>query len=339
MFIMHNVAALWIHLLIEYAALSLLLFVNNVRAQVEYCDVPDINECTSAPCTNGAACTDSLNDTSIPHNSYRCTCLAGFGNGTCAEPPEWLPTTLLGGAGLCDVGNGGNCDIDLDECLSSPCAAGEACFDSSTDPTLQPDEYYCEAAEMDSCHSSPCFNGGTCSSAAVVADGHRQWLLQCTEGVPTVNFTGSEQHEEVVIYDGDSDDAPVLLSCGGYCDANMGGACNGSKGIPCTSARGTGSRVIVGFELSVSSSSVVVDPTAWVYASFLCEAVPTLGPGSVNGGRRSLQDRAAPPPVRDLFFVCLWIGLSVILSVCICTSLPLCLCVYRSVSLPIAVSL
>eukprot|EP01046_Picozoa_sp_COSAG06_P097049 COSAG06_NODE_43159_length_374_cov_1.640000_1_plen_55_part_10 len=32
----------------------------------EQCDVPDIDECASKPCANGAACTDSLVDPTIP---------------------------------------------------------------------------------------------------------------------------------------------------------------------------------------------------------------------------------------------------------------------------------
>ena len=46
------------------------------------CDT-DVDECKSSPCKNGAACTDSTVDSSVPVNTYRCTCLAGFANGFC----------------------------------------------------------------------------------------------------------------------------------------------------------------------------------------------------------------------------------------------------------------
>ena len=93
----------------------------------DQCDVPDIDECASKPCANGAACTDSLVDPTIPHREYRCACRAGFANGTCAV--GWI-AAVRQYAGLCAAA-AGNCDVDLDECLSRPCSAGTVCYDRS----------------------------------------------------------------------------------------------------------------------------------------------------------------------------------------------------------------
>ena len=94
------------------------------------CDIPDVDECASSPCDNGAACRDSHNDTTIPHREYRCVCRGGFANGTCAV--GWL-ATVPQYVGLCNI-SAGNCDVELDECLSHPCEPGAACTDLSTDP-------------------------------------------------------------------------------------------------------------------------------------------------------------------------------------------------------------
>ena len=83
--------------------------------EVSQCDVPDIDECASAPCTNGAACRDSLVDAAIPHRQYRCVCRSGFANGTCAV--DWL-AAVPQYDGLCTVA-AGNCDVELDDALTT----------------------------------------------------------------------------------------------------------------------------------------------------------------------------------------------------------------------------
>ena len=51
----------------------------------------DIDECASAPCRNGATCTDLV-------NGYTCTCA-----------PGWTGT---------------HCETDINECISNPCVNG-----------------------------------------------------------------------------------------------------------------------------------------------------------------------------------------------------------------------
>ena len=70
----------------------------------------------------------------------------------------------------------GNCDVDVDECLSAPCLHG-VCFDSNTDPRtpMPPNAYRCSCADgfesagggncdvdVDECASDPCMHGATC---------------------------------------------------------------------------------------------------------------------------------------------------------------------------------
>ena len=106
------------------------------------CDV-DIDECTSGPCENGAVCSESGDAANIPLDSYSCNCTAGYVNGVCARENEvWIFTyTDDAGLGLCSIDLAGNCDIDLDECISTPCENGGACTDSSSDPAVPADGY------------------------------------------------------------------------------------------------------------------------------------------------------------------------------------------------------
>eukprot|EP01046_Picozoa_sp_COSAG06_P016218 COSAG06_NODE_1066_length_10841_cov_14.808806_14_plen_500_part_00 len=210
----------------------------------EQCDIPDIDECASKPCANGAACTDSLVDPTIPHREYRCACRAGFANGTCAV--GWI-AAVRQYAGLCAVAEG-NCDVDLDECLSQPCAAGTVCYDMSKD-AVEPvsDAYRCEAdaPDVDSCASNPCGNGAVCSSAApsppIVP---ALYSLGCPAGVPVVTFLNVRARDEFTVYDGENAaTAPVLLTCGGACANADRDGCNEA----CTTARGSGSFLVVSF--------------------------------------------------------------------------------------------
>ena len=74
------------------------------------CDI-DVDECASDPCQNGATCAESLADSALPTDNYRCECTPGF------------------------VGE--NCDMD-DPCAAAAgaCASDSACLAemSSGDP-------------------------------------------------------------------------------------------------------------------------------------------------------------------------------------------------------------
>ena len=47
------------------------------------CDA-DVNECESSPCANGAVCSESSSNETVPITEYRCTCVPGTTNGWCA---------------------------------------------------------------------------------------------------------------------------------------------------------------------------------------------------------------------------------------------------------------
>jgi hypothetical protein len=162
----------------------------------------DINECVSNPCQNGAYCSDSSSDPSIPIASYKCTCAGGWGNGMCTGDSLAYPEY----AGVCAVQEDGNCDLDIDECVSSPCVNGATCTDSTVDSSIPFDSYKCDCTpgwangicaptrsghavsrplfghlsaydeecavpegtcdlDIDECVSNPCQNGGVCSDS------------------------------------------------------------------------------------------------------------------------------------------------------------------------------
>ena len=100
------------------------------------CDI-DVDECVSNPCQNGAACTDSSVDPSIPWNAYKCACVAGFANGACDYD------FIRAYTDECNIQIGGNCDLDVDECASSPCQNGATCTESTVESTVSFHAYQC----------------------------------------------------------------------------------------------------------------------------------------------------------------------------------------------------
>ena len=87
------------------------------------CDM-DVDECKSNPCKNGAKCTHSAVANKIGHHSYSCACGAGYAGGMCAY------SFIAQYDAACSVQEGGNCDIDVDECASKPCQNGAKCTHS-----------------------------------------------------------------------------------------------------------------------------------------------------------------------------------------------------------------
>ena len=67
-------------------------------------------------------------------HTYQCTCVAGFANGVCEYDyiTEFeTECTVMESSQTESLG--GNCDIDVDECASSPCANGATCTESAVE--------------------------------------------------------------------------------------------------------------------------------------------------------------------------------------------------------------
>ena len=97
----------------------------------------DINECASSPCVNGAACSDSTDaDSDVVVGAYSCTCVDGFASGICAYNdviPQYEDQCAIVGSLQIGLSAGaGNCEVDVDECASTPCANDQPCFESTS---------------------------------------------------------------------------------------------------------------------------------------------------------------------------------------------------------------
>ena len=107
----------------------------------------EIDECLSHPCQNNATCMDLLDtdgDCPTCFEGYNCSCDVGVGG--------------IYEKGLYSGFEGFNCEINIDECLSSPCVRGN-CSDRIA-------AYHCTCPggweghncneDIDECRSSPC---------------------------------------------------------------------------------------------------------------------------------------------------------------------------------------
>lgn len=121
----------------------------------------DFDECTLNPCLHDGACSDSSADTSIPIDAFRCTCIPGWANGICSNSFDEESDSSLSGfmqqyVDQCSVTGAsastnpldgsffaGICDIDMTECSSNPCH-NAPCTDSTSDPLIAIDFYFCD---------------------------------------------------------------------------------------------------------------------------------------------------------------------------------------------------
>ena len=108
----------------------------------------DVDECASTPCKNSATCVDSSTDASVSAHAYRCVCKAGFANGFCKYNfiGEYTDRCQVRESSE-NVTLTGNCDVDVNECDSSPCTNGAACTDSTSNTALSVAEYSCACVD------------------------------------------------------------------------------------------------------------------------------------------------------------------------------------------------
>ena len=149
-------------------------------------------------------------------HTYQCVCLSGFANGACGYTDYITEYTAA-----CTVDNSaatafsGNCDVDVDECDSSPCVNGATCTDSADNSAIPVHAYKCACAagyangdcayttitdytgqcmvalggncdiDVDECESDPCQNGGTCTdstSNGTASIGAWDYTCTCVNG-------------------------------------------------------------------------------------------------------------------------------------------------------------
>jgi hypothetical protein len=77
--------------------------------------------------------TTSSTNSTISTDAYRCSCKAGYGNGTCAHGflSQYLSQCKITESES-RAGYGGNCDMDVTACINSPCKDTAQCVDSTT---------------------------------------------------------------------------------------------------------------------------------------------------------------------------------------------------------------
>uniref|UniRef100_A0A8C9W046 Neurogenic locus notch homolog protein 1 n=1 Tax=Scleropages formosus TaxID=113540 RepID=A0A8C9W046_SCLFO len=144
----------------------------------------NINECLSQPCHNGGTCQDKENsyicicpkgtagfncevnlddckDNPCDYgkcidkiNGYECACEAGYTGEDFVNVKIVIPLSLTGTM----------CNINIDECASSPCHNGGTCVDGINNFTCSCPEGYSPNCQtnINECASNPCLNQGTC---------------------------------------------------------------------------------------------------------------------------------------------------------------------------------
>ncbi|PWA28849.1 hypothetical protein CCH79_00012875 [Gambusia affinis] len=136
----------------------------------------EVNECLSSPCLNEGLCVDEV-------NKFSCSCAEGFTapleNGH--DPDVAQNKDEFDTPDVEELSNipGSLCELEINECLSSPCLNGGVCEDLTGD-------YSCNCAvgfsgdrceiNTDECYSSPCLNGGSC------IDDVNSFRCKCVEG-------------------------------------------------------------------------------------------------------------------------------------------------------------
>uniref|UniRef100_A0A452SNF0 Neurogenic locus notch homolog protein 1 n=1 Tax=Ursus americanus TaxID=9643 RepID=A0A452SNF0_URSAM len=193
--------------------------VGTAEGRVLMCNV-NIDECAGNPCHHGGTCEDGI-------NSFTCHCPEGYHGPTClSEVNECSSNPCIHGA-CRDIGepflpggspedspgaqeahrweNGGEawrrglnlharppgqtCEVDVNECVKSPCHHGASCQNTNGGYRCHCHAGYtghdCET-DVDDCRPNPCHNGGSCT------DGVNTAFCDCLPG-----FQGAFCEEDI----------------------------------------------------------------------------------------------------------------------------------------------
>ncbi|XP_028845065.1 protein eyes shut homolog isoform X2 [Denticeps clupeoides] len=212
----------------------------------------DVKECASAPCLNGARCVES----DVP-GDFSCTCPPFFTGPRCSAPFDPCDrqhdpclhnstclTTADGTAScICRAGfEGTHCEIDTNECSSSPCQNQGYCLDrvNHYSCVCKPgfSGTHCEE-DINECASSPCQNGGICQDLV------NSFRCNCQPGYfgPLCNMDVNECEALPCLHGGFCINKPGGFKCvcrPGFSDpCQNGGRCiDGSSGYQCLCPRG-----------------------------------------------------------------------------------------------------
>ncbi|XP_048237830.1 neurogenic locus notch homolog protein 1-like isoform X2 [Haliotis rufescens] len=229
------------------------------------CD-EDVDDCLTTPCKNNGSCSDAGT------NNFTCSCTQGWLGPTCENVDYCFgasctnnATCVLGADNYtcsCQPGwTGWLCDVDVDDCESTPCKNSGNCTDTGTN------NYTCSCGtgwtgdtcetDVKECETDPCVNGtcqegpgnftcvcdadyqGTlcdeviddclaspCSHSGTCVDGIGNYTCNCTD-----HWTGRNCTEDV-------DECSASLCKNGYCQNTIGNyTCycnNGWEGQECS---------------------------------------------------------------------------------------------------------
>lgn len=148
--------------------------------------------CKSHPCQNGATCTSSSEEA-----TYECSCPTGYRGRTCGDVIDFcsdLQEACQNG-GRCEGYIGGYecdcfgtgyqgtyCEVDIDECDSSPCLNNGSCtnLDGSYKCSCVPEFFGKNCHLNNSCHHErPCQNEAVCTP---LEEAERPFFCNCTVG-------------------------------------------------------------------------------------------------------------------------------------------------------------
>ncbi len=179
-------------------------------------------ECSNTdggPCSTAGTeeCINVETEATAPAFSFGCKCKPGWANGMCAE------NFISEYVGQCNVTLEGRCDVDIDECASSPCQRG-ICDDTvSCAAKLADDERTtscaygdrdCEDAEAESQKEREANNCG-------FELGPNQFMCTCEDNGLLGSYTSSEIARDPVGTES-PDDIPTEMIPGLVCDMAVG---------------------------------------------------------------------------------------------------------------------